>query len=399
MHFCWSCVLAFLAILRCSTADPMIYGTAALEHDWAEAFKLIITVKMEYPVDGWRMALIFSQPIKKIEVWRAKWLDAAVSEDKMMHPLKELYFTKKLAKGKELTFAVKAFKCVKNTPPGNVTVLFKGGNVIPRLPTEPPPTTPTTPPQQQIPIYPLKPIDESDSGFKMIIEYQVPAAVKYWSISLKFTKNISTRNFNIDKATVKLPKKPTSDAFCLGPKQHNKHLKANFSLRLEFNAYKAKLYEAAPNAFFIFNPDSSKCQHFDLPTPVPGPAVPQESADAVVIQQWPPNNFKMRFEVQVINSVRGGWKIALEFSKPVAEISNLNTAKLAGKSKDRRTYFIQNFPGQIQNANLKQCEKIKIEFSGKLAPGSSSSQPLSATAQFERKEPEYAEVNLHGACP
>lgn len=139
MHLHWSRVLAFMAILRCSTANQMIYGTAELEHDWTEAFKLIIKVKMQYPVsDGWRMALIFSQPIKKIDVWRAKWLDSLVSEDKMMHPLKELHFTKRLAKGQVLTFAVVAYKCEKNRPPGNVTVLFKGGNIIPRLPTEPP---------------------------------------------------------------------------------------------------------------------------------------------------------------------------------------------------------------------------------------------------------------------
>ena len=231
----------------------------------------------------------------------------------------------------------------------------------------------------------------------MVIKYHVPEAVKYWSIALKFTKNISTKNFAIDKAKVTLPKTPTSDSFCLGPMPYNKNLKAKSCLRLEFNCYKAKLYEAAPNAFFVFHPDSAKCEDFDLPTPVPGPAAPQESAVAELIHQWPPNNFKMRFELQVINSVRGGWKIILEFSRPVAEISNLNTAKLAGKSKDRQTYYMENFPGQIQNANLKQCEKIRIEFSGKLASGSNV--PLTAQVLFERKEPEYAEVNLHGACP
>ena len=233
----------------------------------------------------------------------------------------------------------------------------------------------------------------------MIIEYLVPETVKYWAISLKFTKDISTRDFAIDKAKVTLPNKPVNDFFCLSPWPYSiyEDLKANSSLRLEFNCYKAKLYEAAPNAFFVFHPDSAKCEDFDLPTLVPGPAAPQESAVAELIHQWPPNNFKMRFELQVINSVRGGWKITLKFSRPVAEISNLNTAKLAGKSKDRQTYYIENFPGQIQNANLKQCEKIRIEFSGKLASGSNA--PLTAQVLFERKEPEYAKVNLHGACP
>lgn len=231
----------------------------------------------------------------------------------------------------------------------------------------------------------------------MIMEYHVPEAVNYWSISLKFTKKISTKNFAIDKATVSLPKASTNDSFCLGPRPYNKKLKAKSYLRLEFNCYKAKLYEAAPNAFFVFNPNATKCKDFDLPAPAPGPPPPQERTGVELIHQWPPNNFKMRFELQVIDSVRGGWKVILEFSRPVAEISNLNAAKLSGKSQDGQTYYIENFPGQIQNANLKQCEKIRIEFSGKLAPGSNA--PLTAQVLFERKEPEYAEVNLHGACP
>ena len=139
MRIYWTSVVAFLAVLRRTVADPVIYGTADLEHDWAEAFKLIITVKMQYPVsDGWRMALIFSQPIKKIDVWRAEWMDTEVSEDETIHALKDLYFTKKLANGTILTFAVVAYKRDENRPPGNVTVLFKGGNVIPRLPTKRP---------------------------------------------------------------------------------------------------------------------------------------------------------------------------------------------------------------------------------------------------------------------
>jgi len=392
----WACVLIFVSILKCSTADnPTIRGTAELEHDWAEAFKLIIKVKMQYSVpDGWRMALIFSQPIKKVDVWRAKVVNT--SADKETYALMHMYFNNRLAKEEKLEMAVVAFKAKKGTKPGNVTVLFKGGNVIPTLPTLPLPT----PPQEQIKMYQLKPIDESDSGFKMILKYQVPEVVKYWSISLKFTKNISTRNFNIDKAKVALQNEPASNAFCFGPLPYNWNLKAKSVLRLEFNCHKAKLYEAAPNAFFIFNPNSTKCEDFELPTTPPGPAVPQESAVAKLIEQWPPNNFKMKFDLQVNNSVRGGWKIALEFSKPVVGIFNLNAAKVAGKSKDERTYYIENFPGQIQNANLKPCERIKIEFAGKLVSTAAvPNKPLTALVVFKRKEPEYAEVNPQGACP
>ena len=106
----------------------------------------------------------------------------------------------------------------------------------------------------------------------------------------------------------------------------------------------------------------------------------------------------MRFDLQVINSVPGGWKIAVKFSKPVAEISNINNARFASRSQDRLTFYIENVPGQIQNANLKQCERINVEFARKLV-SSPASKTLSTFVMFERKEPECAEINPPGACP
>ena len=90
----------------------------------------------------------------------------------------------------------------------------------------------------------------------------------------------------------------------------------------------------------MFHPNSTKCEDFDLPKPVP--AVSQESAVAQLIQQWPPNNFKMRFDLQVINSVRGGWRSAVKYSKPVAEISNINKARFASNSAVKAFMFDLN---------------------------------------------------------
>ena len=109
-------------------------------------------------------------------------------------------------------------------------------------------------------------------------------------------------------------------------------------------------------------------------------------------------NFQMRFDLQVINSVRGGWKMAVKFSKPVAEIFNINKARFASGSQDRRTFYIENVPGQIQNANLKQCERINVEFAGKMG-SSPANKTLSAFVMFERKEPEYSEIDPPGTCP
>ena len=145
--------------------------------------------------------------------------------------------------------------------------------------------------------------------------------------------------------------------------------------------------------------NSSKCKDFELPTASAGTTVSQDRAVAELIQQWPPVNFKMSFDLQVINSVRGGWKIALKFSEPVARIASLNAAKLNGESQNQCTLYIENIPGQMQNANLKQCELIKIEFSGEIVPGAARLNSLSAVAMFHRKEPEYAETNPLGMCP
>ena len=71
--------LVMLAAVKSLTAEPTIRDTADLDpHSWTlpdgtEAFKITITIKMQYFVpNGWRMALIFTQPIKRLEVWRAK---------------------------------------------------------------------------------------------------------------------------------------------------------------------------------------------------------------------------------------------------------------------------------------------------------------------------------------
>ena len=214
----------------------------------------------------------------------------------------------------------------------------------------------------------------------MILKYQVPEAVKYWSISLKFTKDISPRNFNIDKAKVGSQKELTSDSFCLGPRPYNRKLKAKYVLRLEFNCHKAKLYEAASNAFFVFHPNSTNSTktliYQSLASGSTG-ARSRKAHSAVATEQ-------LGFDLQVINSVRGGWKIAVKFSKPVAEISNINKARFEGRSQDRRTFYIKNVSGQIQNPNLKQCERINIEFAGKLVSSPATSRYLLLCCLNER---------------
>ena len=126
----------------------------------------------------------------------------------------------------------------------------------------------------------------------------------------------------MDKGRVVFQKKTATDNLCVGPRPYNVFLKAKSVLLLEFSCYKAKLYGAASSGYYVFHGNSSKCKDFELPTSSPGTLVSQERAVAELIQQWPSINFKIRFDLQVINSVRGGWKIALKFSERVARISS-----------------------------------------------------------------------------
>ena len=170
----------------------------------------------------------------------------------------------------------------------------------------------------------------------MFLKYKVPVAVKDWRLSLKLTKNISTAFFSMDQGRVVFQEKTATDNLCVGPQPYNIFLTAKSVLLLEFSCYKAKLYGATSNRYYVFHGNSS------------GSTVSQERAIAELIQQWPPINFKMSFDLQVINSVRGGLKIALKFSEAVARISNLDAAKVNGKSQDQRTLYIEDIPGQVQ---------------------------------------------------
>ena len=94
----------------------------------------MIHVHIPYPIsDGWRMALLFSQPIKKIDMRRAKVI--ATSADRKTYALKNMYFNEVVAKGKNLAMAVVAYKVRKTAKLCNVTVLSRGGKVIPFFPT------------------------------------------------------------------------------------------------------------------------------------------------------------------------------------------------------------------------------------------------------------------------
>ena len=139
----WLCALVMLAAVKCLIAEHTIRGTADLDpHSWTlpdgtEVFKITITIKMQYFVpNGWRMALIFTQPIKKLEVWRAKVIKT--SADKKTYALKNMNFNPSIKKGDELRMAVVAYKVKKGIKPGKIIVLFRGGNVIPALPTRTP---------------------------------------------------------------------------------------------------------------------------------------------------------------------------------------------------------------------------------------------------------------------
>ena len=115
-------------------ATELIDVDITLEHDWAEATKYILSVKMSENVpNGWRMALRFSKPIKKIDTWRAERL--WVNKNRTLYAIKHKYFNEEMVKDELLTFALVVFKDKKGEKRADLEALFQSGNEVPKFPT------------------------------------------------------------------------------------------------------------------------------------------------------------------------------------------------------------------------------------------------------------------------
>ena len=228
----------------------------------------------------------------------------------------------------------------------------------------------------------------------MVLKYHVPETVKYWTISFKFTKDISPAILTSTRRRWVLRKNRPVTAFVRDHNLTTGNWRLNVFCNLSSTVRRPngmKLRLTSSLCFIPIQPNAKTSIYQSLDQRFHRRVQSQRSFSSCrrITLKWG-SIFRL--------SILSIWKITVKFSKPVAKISNINKARFAGRSQDRHTFYIENVPGQIQNANLKQCVTINEEFAGKLV-SSPANKTLSAFVMFERKESEYTEINPPGLIP
>ena len=84
-----------------------------------------------------------------------------------------------------------------------------------------------------------------------------------------------------------------------------------------------------------------------------------EPIQVQLVEQWP-NGFKMNVSHNMTQTVTGGWKMTLKFSKPIGELQFPN-AKQVTSSYENKVICLRNLNS---NANFNAGEILEIEFTG-----------------------------------
>ena len=128
MFWCMSMAIFLIAVGKIRAAQ---IGNVDItrEHDWDEATKHILNVRVNESVhDGWKMALLFSKPVARIEMWRADGV--GVDKGRTLYTIKNKYFNANLDKGDLLTFALIVYKENVGEKPAELTGVFLPGNML-----------------------------------------------------------------------------------------------------------------------------------------------------------------------------------------------------------------------------------------------------------------------------
>lgn len=83
-----------------------------------------------------------------------------------------------------------------------------------------------------------------------------------------------------------------------------------------------------------------------------------EDIQVRLVEQWP-NGFKMKFSHVMNQSVYGGWKMSLKFTKPIAQLQFPNAQQIS--SINGSVFCRQNWD---YNANLNDGQTLQMEFTG-----------------------------------
>lgn len=100
-----------------------------------------------------------------------------------------------------------------------------------------------------------------------------------------------------------------------------------------------------------------------------------EEINIKLVDNWP-NGFKMKISHIMSQSVIGGWKMSLKFSKPIGQLQAPNARRLSS-AQGNSVFCLRN---QQYNGNLKAGSKLEMEFIGEKAKNNEAAP--SATLEF-----------------
>lgn len=87
-----------------------------------------------------------------------------------------------------------------------------------------------------------------------------------------------------------------------------------------------------------------------------------EEINIKLVDNWP-SGFKMKISHIMSQSVTGGWKMSLKFSKPIGQLQAPNARRLSS-AQGNSVFCLRN---QQYNGNLKAGSKLEMEFIGEKA--------------------------------
>lgn len=98
---------AFFSLVVGLSSEDEVY--AEIHHQWRRGFIGKFSITPNSPLtDGWRIAVTFSKPIKKLEVWQATVVSA--NEEETEFVLENQFWNAELREGETYSFN---FKCKK----------------------------------------------------------------------------------------------------------------------------------------------------------------------------------------------------------------------------------------------------------------------------------------------
>ena len=254
-------VVLVLLLMTCLSNTSAESTTVLVQSDWNTGSKMQIKFQVLSPVqDGWTMHLVFSKPLKYLEIWQADIVHQ--SDDGRVFDLENKSWNADIKECKIFSMLFNSHKVEVGETAATATVKFErkspnensgSGNACSSSTSAPPTNGPPTTTAMPVPseeTTSAKLVLDTKKIFKMQIRLQVLSLVKGgWKITLKFSKPIKllkTGNARIIKHSA------DRSVFELENKKKNRNLKKCSFLEIPFRATKMVKGESAATATVIF---------------------------------------------------------------------------------------------------------------------------------------------------